>query len=136
MIMVSGAASAGGAQESAARESKDLDYAQVVFVKARQDPGGAWRFDVTVRHRDQGWDHYCDLWQVVDPDTDHVIGERVLLHPHDTEQPFTRSQSGIETELLAVRVRASCNVHGFGGHEVLVDLSGATESDEFAVLRR
>jgi hypothetical protein len=44
---------------------------------------------------DAGWEHYADRWQVLDAGGT-VLGERVLLHPHDTEQPFTRSQSGIE----------------------------------------
>ena len=103
----------------------DLDYAQVRRVVARESPDGSWRFDVTVEHRDEGWDHYADLWQVVHPETLELYGERVLLHPHDNEQPFTRSQSGIvipDGQTL-VLVRARCQVHGFGGGGVLVDLS-------------
>jgi hypothetical protein len=105
----------------------DLDYAQVEFVRATGDGNGNWRFDVTVRHNDQGWDHYADLWQVVDMQG-AVLGERVLAHPHDTEQPFTRSQSGIKIppETTRVTIRAKCNVHGFGGQEIMVDLTATT----------
>lgn len=105
----------------------DLDFAQVEFVRAVQAADGTWRFDVTVRHNDQGWDHYADLWQVVDMQ-DNVLGERVLLHPHDTEQPFTRSQSGISipADTMRVVVRAKCNVHGFGGQEILLDLTSGS----------
>jgi hypothetical protein len=130
--MASTGATAGGAQET----DEDLNFAQVRYVKARQSGDGSWRFDVTVRHLDEGWEHYCDLWRVVDPETGAVIGERVLLHPHDTEQPFTRSQSGIVTELDKVLVEAKCNVHGFGGHAVLVDLTGGTKSEEYEVRPR
>jgi hypothetical protein len=112
----------------------DLNFAQIEFVQATQTGDGLWRFDVTVRHNDQGWDHYADLWQVLDPNG-NLLGERVLLHPHDTEQPFTRSQSGIAIppEMTQVVVRAKCNVHGFGGQEVTVDLTVA-EGENFTVV--
>jgi hypothetical protein len=113
----------------------DLNFAQVVFVRVVQSGGGAWRFDVTVRHNDEGWDHYADTWQVVDLGG-NLLGERILLHPHDTEQPFTRSQDGIEIPegISQVVVRAKCNIHGFGGQEVLVDLT-AKEGENFEVIR-
>ncbi|MCB1833621.1 MAG: hypothetical protein KDH19_09315 [Geminicoccaceae bacterium] len=77
--------------------------------------GDGWRFDVTVRHADAGWDHYADKWQVVAPDGT-VLGERILLHPHDDEQPFTRSQDGIVLpgDIDHVLVRAHDSVHGWG----------------------
>jgi len=105
----------------------------VVFVQARQGDNGLWTFNTTVRHNDEGWDHYADAWQVVDS-AGNVLAERVLLHPHDTEQPFTRSQSNIEIppELATVTVRAKCNVHGFGGQEVVVDLT-TSEGEGFEV---
>lgn len=113
----------------------DLNYAQVQFVTATQTGENSWRFDVTVRHNDQGWDHYADLWQVEDLQG-NVLGERVLLHPHDTEQPFTRSQSGIKIppQITQVVVRAKCNVHGFGGQAVLVDFT-AGSGENFKVTR-
>lgn len=115
----------------------DLDYAQVLFVKASQSSDGSWRFDVTVRHDDQGWEEYADAWQVVHPDTEAVLAERILLHPHDTEQPFTRSESNITIppELTQVIVRAKDNVEGFGGQEVIVDLT-VPQSDYFEVVRQ
>jgi hypothetical protein len=108
-----------------ASEIQDLDYAQVVQVRAVQQEGSLWRFDVTVRHNDEDWEHYADRWQVIDPSDGSILGERVLAHPHVHEQPFTRGQNGIEIprELTVVRVRAACNVHGFGGKEITVDLS-------------
>ena len=116
----------------------DLSFAQVKNVKATEVSAGAWRFDVTVRHNDEGWDHYADAWQVIDPDSGEILGERILAHPHDNEQPFTRSQSGIAipAALTRILVRAKCNVHGFGGREILVDLS-QSEGDGYQVqLRR
>jgi hypothetical protein len=106
-------------------EIQDLDYAQVIQVHAVQQQEDLWRFDVTVRHNDEGWDHYAVVWQVVNPSDGSLLGERVLAHPHDHEQPFTRSQSNIEIprDVTLVEVRAKCNVHGFGGREITVDLT-------------
>jgi hypothetical protein len=104
-------------------------------VRATQSGDGLWKFDTTVRHNDEGWDHYADVWQVVDAEN-NIMAERILAHPHDTEQPFTRSQSNIQIppELTTVMVRAKCNVHGFGGQEVVVDLT-VGEGEGFEVVR-
>ena len=42
--------------------------ADVTAVRAAREPGGTWRFDVTIRSRDRGWDYYCDRFEVVAPD--------------------------------------------------------------------
>lgn len=110
-----------------------LDYAQVRQVVVTTS-AGAYRFSVTVRHNDEGWDHYADEWQVYNPETGEVYGTRELLHPHDNEQPFTRSLSGVEIpdDRTVVAVRAKCNVHGYGGREVVVDLT-TSEGDSYEV---
>src|SRR5919106_5094264 len=66
-----------------------------VVVAARAVPDGAtWNFDVTVAHADAGWGHYADGWEVAAPDGTR-LGFRELLHPHEAEQPFTRSLPGV-----------------------------------------
>jgi hypothetical protein len=97
--------------------------ADVVDVKATPEGEGAWRFDVTVRHVDEGWDHYADRWEVLSPDGE-VLGVRELLHPHVDEQPFTRSLGGVEIPagVDEVEVRARDSVHGFGGAAMRVRL--------------
>jgi hypothetical protein len=57
--------------------------------------GGGWHFTVTLSHGDTGWDDYADGWRVVDVVSGTVYGTRVLVHPHVTEQPFTRSLSEV-----------------------------------------
>jgi hypothetical protein len=91
------------------------DEAVVVAVEATPEATGTWRFSVTVRHTDTGWDHYADKWQVIGPDGT-VLGERVLLHPHVDEQPFTRSLGGvaIPSDAADVTVRAHDTVDGWG----------------------
>lgn len=97
--------------------------ADVVAVKAVATGAGVYRFDVTVRHGDEGWDHYADRWDVVAPDGT-VLATRVLLHPHENEQPFARSLSGVEfpAAIGQVTVRANDKVHGLGGRTVTVAL--------------
>ena len=81
-------------------------------------------FSVTVRHEDEGWNHYADSWEVVAPDG-RVLATRVLRHPHVGEQPFTRELRGVEVPagITSVRIRAHDSMHGFGGREVVVPLS-------------
>ena len=95
--------------------------ADVVGAEAREIGDGVYRFQVTVRHADEGWDHYANAWEVVAPDG-AVLATRVLAHPHVNEQPFTRNLSGIVIPdgVVSVRVRARDSVHGHGGREVEV----------------
>ena len=96
---------------------------EVVDVVIGAAGDGTYRFDVTVRHEDEGWDHYADRFEVLN-DEGVVLGTRVLHHPHENEQPFTRSLSGvqIDTELDEVRVRAHDSVHGYGEDEMRVSV--------------
>lgn len=88
--------------------------AEVVRAKAIQT-GSTWRIDVTVKHADAGWDHYADGWGVF-TESGKRLGYRELLHPHDAEQPFTRSLTGVKIPAGtgAVVIRAEDNVHGTG----------------------
>jgi len=99
--------------------------ADVVGVKARGGGDGTWSFTVTVKHDDEGWDHYANKWEVLSPDG-VVLGTRILLHPHVGEQPFTRSLGGVEIPegVGKVIVRAKDSVHGYGGEEMEVEMSG------------
>lgn len=84
----------------------------------------AWRVDVTLRHPDTGWEHYADAWEVLSPEGTR-LGLRVLTHPHENEQPFTRSLAGVEvpagTEYVLIRAR--CLVDGWAGSQVRVNLT-------------
>ncbi len=84
-----------------------------------------YRFEVTVRHADEGWDHYADRFEVVDGEG-RIWGTRVLYHPHVDEQPFTRSLGGVilPPEITEVTVRARDSRHGYGGRQMTVPLPG------------
>ena len=97
--------------------------ADVVGVKIIKEGTGTYRFDVSVRHADEGWTHYADAWEVLTPGGT-VLGARELAHPHENEQPFTRSLSGVRIPeaVNQVTVRARDLVHGFGGTEMRLEV--------------
>lgn len=103
--------------------------ADVVGVEALRSDGG-FRFEVTLQHGDEGWDHYADRWEVLAPDGT-VLGTRILYHPHEHEQPFTRSLSGVRVPpgVSEVTVRARDSVHGYGGRTATVELPGTAVPD-------
>jgi hypothetical protein len=117
--------------------------ADVLHVRAVQTADDTWTFHVTVRHPDTGWEDYADGWDVLTPDGKVIKPDpestftRLLLHPHENEQPFIRSQSGIiiPPDVTQVRVRAHDLVDGYGGREVLVDLTVSSAPD-FEVERK
>jgi len=90
--------------------------ADVEAVSVSATGAGQYRFSVTVRHADAGWDHYADRWEVLTLDGT-LLGTRTLYHPHVDEQPFQRELSGvvIPDNIPAVVVRAHDSVHGFSG---------------------
>ena len=67
---------------------------EIVHAQFRHSGGDNWSVDVTLRHADSGWDHYADAWRVVAGDGT-VLGTRTLYHPHEHEQPFTRSLGAV-----------------------------------------
>ena len=95
--------------------------------------GDSWHVSTTLRHADSGWEHYADQWRVVD-ERGTVLGQRILYHPHEDEQPFTRSQSGIRipADTRIVFVEAHDKVHGWSGQRVRVDLTQKS-GDRFSV---
>jgi hypothetical protein len=102
--------------------------ADVETVRITPERAGTWRLDVTVRHTDAGLKHYADKWDVVTPGG-KILGTRVLLHPHELEQPFTRSLRGVSIpgDVARVTVRAHDKIHGYGGAVVTVAVPRAGE---------
>ncbi len=108
---------------------------EIVHARFRHSGAGTWSVDVTLRHADSGWEHYADAWRVVAGDGT-VLGTRTLYHPHETEQPFTRSLGGvaIPASMTVVDVEAHDKVHGWSPRRVQVDLEKA-EGERFEVSR-
>ena len=97
--------------------------ADVVSAMARQGGVGSFDIDVTVRSADTGWDRYADRIEVLGPDGT-ILGVRVLDHPHDNEQPFTRTVTRVQVppEIGTVSVRAHFKPTGLGGATATVTL--------------
>lgn len=93
--------------------------AHVIAARAVPTGGGTWRFDVTVKSNDTGWKKYADRWEILD-ERGTVIATRILHHPHQSEQPFTRSLSGVRlpSGVSRVTIRAHDKVNGYGGRTV------------------
>ncbi len=99
--------------------------ADVLEARISPNDDGTFRVAATVRHRDTGWDHYANRWEILGPQG-QIIATRTLLHPHVQEQPFTRSLGSVRIPpgLTWVKVRAHDLVHGYGGREVTVSVPG------------
>jgi len=97
--------------------------ADVLDVDVSCNSDSICRLDVTVKHDDEGWKHYANRWEVLSPDGE-ILATRELAHPHDNEQPFTRSLVGVKIpgDLFEVVVRAHDLVHEYGGKELVVKL--------------
>ena len=97
--------------------------ANVIAAKVFAEAGETFRFEVTILSDDTGWGKYADRWEVLAPDGT-VLGTRILAHPHETEQPFTRDLSGVKIpgSITKVQVRAHDSVEGFGGEVFAVTL--------------
>ena len=98
--------------------------ADVVDVTANCRGNSVCDFAVTVRHADDGWEHYADRWEVMTLDG-KTLAVRELLHPHDDEQPFTRSLGDVKIpdDISEVVVRARDSRHQYGGKEIIVKLT-------------
>ena len=85
--------------------------------------GSACLVGVTLSHGDTGWDHYADGWRIEDADG-HVLGTRVLAHPHVHEQPFKRCLAGVvfPEGTTEVFVRAKCSVDGWNAETLRVEI--------------
>ena len=111
------------------------DDVEIVHAGFRQTGTGEWSVDVTLRHADAGWDHYADAWRIVTTDG-AIAGTRTLYHPHENEQPFTRSLGGVAIvpETTTVYVEAHDKVHGWSPRRLQIDL-GQSKGAGFEVSR-
>ncbi len=84
---------------------------------------GTCLFAVTVRHADEGTDHYADRFEIRTSEGE-LLGTRVLAHPHVHEQPFTRRLPGVAIEgpVARVEIRAHDSRHGYGGQTVTLEV--------------
>ncbi len=110
-------------EETAADEgaSEEL-FPDIVSVDVTREGDESASFAVTVSSPYDSPERYADGWRVLDQDGT-VLGEHTLAHDHASEQPFTRTQSGVEipegtTELT---IEGRDQISGYGGETVTVE---------------
>ena len=101
------------------------DEVEIAGADFQQARNGTWSVEVALLHEDSDWDRYADVWRVVDEEG-NVLGERVLLHPHENEQPFVRGNDGVEIpQGSIVYIEAHDMVHGWAKNRLEIDLDKA-----------
>lgn len=139
LVAVACGGRADGTDPVAASTTVPLAAATVTTSIAIEEPGSdgcahviageiAWQGEVatisaTVSSADTGWDKYADAWEVRTVEGE-VLGVRELAHPHENEQPFTRSLSGVsipesETEVV---LAARDSVEGWCGETFAIEV--------------
>jgi hypothetical protein len=107
---------------------------KILAVEFQNSKSNIWFVQVTLQHEDSGWDHYADKWRIVDKDG-KVLGERILLHPHVEEQPFTRSLDNvmIPESITTVFIEAHDKVHGWTAQRCKVDINSAKQNGRLRI---
>jgi len=101
---------------------------QILTAEFQKSGAQVWSVNITLKHSDTGWKHYADNWRIVDK-KGNILGDRVLMHPHVNEQPFTRGLGNvtIPESVKTVYVEAHDKVHGWTAKKLQIDLEKATD---------
>lgn len=120
LLLLGPALPAAHGADAASQKHPDVIAAQ---VQARG--AGRFDFDVTVSSPYDTPQRYADAFRVMHANGT-VFGERVLLHDHASEQPFTRDLLGVAVPagVRSVVVQARDLKNGWGGKTVEVALPG------------
>lgn len=100
-------------------------HPDVFSAKVRPSGADTFDFDVTLSSPYDTPQRYADAFRVLGKDGS-VYGERVLLHDHATEQPFTRDLYGVRIPraVRVVVVQGRDQRFGYGGKTIEVALPG------------
>lgn len=98
-------------------------YPDVVAVELRNVSDRVFDVVVTISSPYDTPERYADGWRVLDPEG-NVLGIHTLLHDHANEQPFTRTQRGLEipADVARVTVEGRDQANGFGGATITIDV--------------
>lgn len=88
----------------------------MIGVDVEEESAGVFSFTVTISSPYDTPERYADGWRIIGPDG-AVYGEHTLLHDHENEQPFTRTQRGVEipSDVDEVTVEGRDLEYGYGG---------------------
>ena len=108
-----------------AQSKSDQKFPDVIDVKVTARGADTFDFDVTVSSPYDTAQRYADAFRVKGL-KNVVLAERILLHDHATEQPFTRDLAGVKipdgTPVVVIQARDQRN--GYGGKALIVRLPG------------
>jgi hypothetical protein len=101
---------------------------QILAADFYNNGGQTWSVNITLKHDDTGWKHFADNWRIVD-NKGNILGDRVLMHPHVSEQPFTRGLGNVKIpeNIKTVYIEAHDKVHGWTEKKLQIDLDQATD---------
>jgi hypothetical protein len=109
------------APPAALPEGAEQQFPDVIDVVVEDGSAGVYGFTVTISSPYDTPERYADGWRITGADGT-VFGEHTLAHDHAGEQPFTRTQSGVEIpdDVDEVTVEGRDSEHGYGGETMMV----------------
>jgi hypothetical protein len=121
-----GGSSTGSHEAACGGDAIHPRFPEVVDVAVTRE-GDTYRFDVTISSPYDSPERYADGWRIMATEG-RMLAEHTLLHDHATEQPFTRTQSGVSIPEgigeVVVEARDLCN--GYGGATRTVEVPDAS----------
>ena len=112
-----------GPTEERSPSASGARFPDVVQVQIEPEAEGSYRITVTMSSPYDSPQRYADGWRVTGPDGT-VYATTTLGHDHASEQPFTRTQTGVEVPdgVDTVVVEGRDTENGYGGGTVTADL--------------
>jgi hypothetical protein len=100
-------------------------YPDVLHAKITAKTAVSFDFDVTISSPYDTPQRYADAFRVLGKGQ-QVYGERILVHDHQTEQPFTRDLYNvtIPAGVKTVQIQGRDQQYGYGGKSIEVALPG------------
>jgi hypothetical protein len=123
LLLAGLAAFAVSANAGIAQDALKPMFPDIIAVKVQPRGSGSFDFDVTMSSPYDTAQRYADAFRIVAKDG-KVFGERVLLHDHADEQPFTRGLTGVKIPIGVqfVIVQGRDQKSGYGGKTIEVRL--------------
>lgn len=123
-----GASESDGSGDGAGKPSATTSgtkFPDVRAVELTDDGAGSFTVAVTLSSPYDSAQRYADGWRVTDTDG-NVLGTMTLGHDHASEQPFTRTQTGLEIPdgVDTVEVEGHDTENGYGGRTMTATVPG------------